>query len=77
MDEYDIFLHDSPSMPKWDEKTIQDVGDLVGNPLDPRKTRSQFHNAYYESEIYLTEHYYIIIISDPNSYQEYFHDRRW
>ena len=37
---------DSPIRPKWDEKTIQAVGDLVGDPLDSRKTRSQFHNVF-------------------------------
>ena len=47
-DEYDDInsYHDSPISPKWDEKTIQAVGDLVGDPLDSRKTRSQFHNVF-------------------------------
>ena len=36
MNEY----HDSPTCPKWAEKTIQMVGDLVGDSLDTRKTRS-------------------------------------
>ena len=39
--------HDSPISPKWADKTIQAVGDLVGDPLDSRNTRSQFHNAFY------------------------------
>ena len=38
--------NDSPIRPKWAEKTIQAVGDLVGDPLDSRKTISQFHNAF-------------------------------
>ena len=38
--------HDTPTSQKWDEKTIQVVGDLVGDPLDTRNTRSQFHNAF-------------------------------
>ena len=38
--------HDSPIRPKWAKKTIQEVGDLVGDPLDSRKTRSQFHNDF-------------------------------
>ena len=53
MDEYDIYVHESPSRPKWAEKTIQVVGDLVDNPLDPTKARSQFHNASYASEFLL------------------------
>ena len=36
--------HDSPIRPKWDEKTIQAAGDLVGDPLNSRNIRSQFHN---------------------------------
>ena len=45
-DIYDTNLyHESPIIPKCDEKTIQAIGDLVGGPLDSRKTISQFNNA--------------------------------
>ena len=77
MAEYEISVHESPSRPKWAEKIIQAVGESVGNPLEPRKTRSQFHNASHASEIYFAEHCYMMIRSDPHSYQEYFHDPRW
>ena len=60
------FIHDSPLRPKWGEKTIQAVGDLAGNPLDPRKTRSQFHNDSYASEISLSDHCYMIIGYDTH-----------
>ena len=30
----------TPTRKKLDEKTIEAVGDLVGDPLDTRKTRS-------------------------------------
>ena len=40
MDEYDFSEHESPTRLKWAEKNIEFVGDLAGNPLDPRKTRS-------------------------------------
>ena len=76
MAEDEISVHDSSSRPKWAEKTIQDARDLAGNPLDPRKTRSQFHNGSYESEINLAENYYMMIESDPQSYQESSHDPR-
>ena len=56
------------------EKTIQAAGDLAGNLLDPRKTRSHFHNAYFESEVYLYENFYVIIGSYPCSYHESSHD---
>ena len=61
MAEDEMFVHESPLRPKWAEKTIQAIGDLAGNPLDPRKTRSQFHNASYESEIGLLEKCYMMI----------------
>ena len=46
--EYDDIhaYHDSHISPKWDEKTIQAAGNLPRDPLDTRKTRSQFHNAF-------------------------------
>ena len=47
--------HDSPIRPKWAEKTIQATGDLVGDPLDSRKTRSQFHNAFSTCELNISE----------------------
>ena len=47
--------HDSPVWPKWDEKTIQAADDLVGDPLDSRKTRSQFHNALSTCELNLSD----------------------
>ena len=65
MVEYDLYVHESPSRPKWDDKTIETAGDLAGNPLDPRKTRSQLHNASCASEISLVENCYMIIGSDP------------
>ena len=52
-DEYN-YMHadlDSPAMPKWDEKTIQEAGDLIGYPLDSTKIRSQFHNSFSTCEL--------------------------
>ena len=77
MDKYEIYIHKSYSRPKWDDKIIQPVGDIARNPLDPRKTRSQFHNASFASEIDLAENFYMIIGSDQQSYQEYFHHPWW
>ena len=31
--------------PKWEENTLHAVGELVWNPSDPRRTRSQFKSA--------------------------------
>ena len=38
--------NDSPIHPNWAYKSIEAVGDLVGDPHDSRKTRSQFRNAF-------------------------------
>ena len=46
----EISVDESPSRPKWDEKIIQVAWELMGNSLEPRKTKSQIHNASYESE---------------------------
>ena len=64
-----FFVHESPSRPKWENKTIQVVGDLAGNPLDLRKKRSQFHNDSYASEYFLAENWYIMVGYDPKSYK--------
>ena len=63
--------------PKWTEKTIEAVGDLAGNPLDPRKTRSQFHGAYFANELRLDDNYYMMVGYNPKSYYESSHDPIW
>jgi hypothetical protein len=32
-------------LPTWAKKTLQDASELVGNPADTRRTRSQFFGA--------------------------------
>ena len=45
-DSYDLIADpDIPTRPKWAAKTIHAVGELAGNPSDPRRTRSQFESA--------------------------------
>ena len=77
MDEDDFSEHESPTRPKWAQKTIEAVGDLAGNPLDPRKTRSQFHTAYFASQVYLAKKCFMMVGSDPQSYQEAYYDPIW
>ena len=43
--------HDAHIIKKWDDKTRQAAGDLAGDPLDSRNTRSQFHNALLFCEL--------------------------
>ena len=74
--DYDIFnddddmhsYHDSPIHSKWDEKTIQAAGDLVGDPLDSRMTSSQFHNDLSTCELNILERWFIMVGSDPQKY---------
>ena len=45
-DNYDLIADpNSPTIPKWAAKTIHAVGELAGNPSDPRRTRYQFESA--------------------------------
>ena len=48
-----------------DDKTIEFDGDLVGNPLDPRKIISQFHTVYFASEVVLDDKWFIMFGYDP------------
>ena len=55
-DYYDIHSYDYfPVWPNWVEKTIQATGDLARDPLDSRKTTSQFHNALSTCELNISE----------------------
>ena len=68
-DYYDInFYHESPIQTKQAEKTIQAIGDLDGDPLDSRKTRSQFHNDFSTCEFNIPDRCYMIVVSDPQTY---------
>ena len=47
MSNSDEFIADPNSLTrtKWAANTIHSAGELVGNPNDPRRTRSQFESA--------------------------------
>ena len=47
--------------PKWEANTIHAVGELAGNPSDPRRTRSQFESALYVKDHFFVEKCYIMI----------------
>ena len=47
--------HESPIHPNWATKTIEIAGDLASDPLDSRKTISQFHNAYSTCELNIVD----------------------
>ena len=46
MSDNDYFIVDPniPTRPKWEANTIHADGELVGNPSDTRRTRSQFES---------------------------------
>jgi hypothetical protein len=59
--------------PTWAEKTLQDAGELVGDPADTRRTRSQFFGApqaLAATEPLLPIHFYMSLGSDPKSHSE-------
>ena len=43
--EYLISYPNTSTIPNWESNTIQDAGELGGNPSDPRRTISQFESA--------------------------------
>ena len=68
--EDDIAVYDSPSRPKWAETIVQAARELVGNSHEPRKTRSQASRASFASDSDLAKHFYMLIGSDPQTYQK-------
>ena len=74
---YYIAVDDSPYRPKWAEKIVQAAGELTGNPQEPRKTRSQTSKASFASDSAIAEHCYMLISSDPQTYQQACTDPRW
>jgi hypothetical protein len=66
---------DSPTLlPTWAEKTLHDASELVSDPADTRRTRSQFFGAPQaldDTKTLLTIHFYMSLISDPRSHSEF------
>lgn len=59
--------------PTWAKKTLQDAGELVGDPVDVRRTRSQFFGApqaLATTEPLLPIYFYMTLGSDPQSHSE-------
>ena len=67
-------------LPTWARQTLSSVGDNIGNPNDPRRTRSDFQRtgiALSCPDNFLSETCYFIISSDPKSYYHARKDPRW
>jgi hypothetical protein len=59
--------------PTWSEKTLQDAGELVGDPTDTRRTRSQLFGApqaLATTKPLLPIHFYMKLGSYPQSHSE-------
>ena len=77
-EDHDIHLdHYSPTREKWTERTIQEADDLAGDPLDTRKTRSQFHNAFSTCDLNSYEMFFLKVGYYPWSYKESSHNPIW
>ena len=64
-------------LPAWAQQTLSSVGDNIGNPNDPRRTRSDFQRAGIAvscTDYLLSKIFYFMIISYPNSY---YHARKY
>ena len=82
--DYDIYDNDdfiaypdSPTRPKWASKTIHGAGELAGNPSDTRRTRSQFENVLCVKDPLFAEKCYLMVESNPQTYEDSEHDPRW
>ena len=59
--------------PKWAQTTLQDAGDLVGDPNDTRRTRSDFEEppiALTSTEPFQCKHLFLVQSLDTQSYGE-------
>jgi hypothetical protein len=59
--------------PRWAKTTLQDVGDLVGDPNETRRTRFDFKEpliALTAAEPMPPRHLFLVQSSDPQSYGE-------
>ena len=60
-------------LPILAKKTLHDVGELVGNPEDPRRMRSQFFKPPTDSNTtknFIPINFYMSLASYPQSYTE-------
>ena len=59
----------TPTRPKWASNSIHAVGELVGNPSDPRRTRSQFESALLVKDPLFSEKCYLMVELYPKEYE--------
>ena len=64
-----IAYPNNPTRPKWAAKNIQTARELVGNPRDSRRTRSQFESALSVKDPFFADTCFLMIESDPLTYE--------
>ena len=67
-------------LPTWAKQTLSSAGDNIGNPDDPRRTRSDFQRAVIAlscNEYLMSDTCYLMISSDPKSYYHSWKDPKW
>ena len=71
MSDSDEFITDPnrPTRPKQAAKTLHAAGELVGNPNDPQRTRSQFESALCMKDPMFDKKCYMMVESDPQTYE--------
>ena len=72
-----IAYHNNPTRPKWAANTIHAAGELAGNPSDPRRTISQFESALCMKDPLFADKCYMMVESDPHTYEYASHDPIW
>ena len=75
--DYLISYPNSLTIPKWVAKIIHAVGELAGNPSDTRRTRSQFESALCVKDPLFDEKCYLMVESNPQTYEDASHDPLW
>ena len=77
-DNYELIAYPNIAIiPKWEERTIHVVGELAGNPNDTRRTRYQFESDLCMKDPLFAEKCYLMVESDPQTYEYAAHDPRW
>jgi hypothetical protein len=59
--------------PKWDQTTLQYAGDLIGDPSNTKRNRSDFEESLIvvtSTETFPSGHLFLVQSSDPQSYGE-------
>jgi hypothetical protein len=67
-------------IPKWAQSTLQEIGNLTGDPLDSRRNRSYHVDPSHllsNSKPIIPMHCYMVQYSDPHTYSEVVDNPLW